>query len=55
MPPIRCCSDQFLFYLNQTVANTTYRKWQSMSPGPIAALPPERFAFDVVNMSLDVH
>jgi hypothetical protein len=55
MPPIRCCSDQFLFYLNQTVANTTYRKWQSMSPGPIAALPPERFAFDVVNMSIDVH
>jgi hypothetical protein len=55
MPPIRCCSDQFLFYLNQTVANTTYRKWQSMTPGPIAALPPERFAFDVVNMSIDVH
>jgi hypothetical protein len=55
MPPIRCCSDQFLFYLNQTVANTAYQKWQSMIPAPVAALPPERFAFDVVNMSIDVH
>jgi hypothetical protein len=55
MPPIRCCSDQFLFYLNRTVANTTYRKWQSMTPAPVAALPPERFAFEVVNLSFDVH
>ena len=55
MPPIRCCSDQFLFYLNQTVANTAYQKWQSMTPAPIAALPPERFSFEVVNLSIDVH
>jgi len=55
MPPIRCCSDQFLFYLNQTVANTAYQKWQSMTPAPVAALPPERFAFEVVNLSFDVH
>jgi hypothetical protein len=55
MPPIRCCSDQFLFYLNQTVANTAYQKWQSMTPAPVAALPPERFSFEVVNMSVDVH
>jgi hypothetical protein len=55
MPPIRCCSDQFLFYLNQTVANTAYQKWQSMTPAPVAALPPERFSFEVVNMSIDVH
>jgi len=55
MPPIRCCSDQFLFYLNQTVANTAYQKWQSMTPAPVAALPPERFAFEVVNLSIDVH
>jgi hypothetical protein len=52
MPPIRCCSDQFLFYLNQTVANTAFQKWQSMTPAPVAALPPERFAFEVVNMSI---
>lgn len=55
MPPIRCCSDQFLFYLNQTVANTAYQKWQSMTPAPVAALPPERFSFEVVNMSIAVH
>jgi len=52
MPPIRCCSDQFLFYLNQTVANTAFQTWQSMTPAPVAALPPERFAFEVVNMSI---
>jgi hypothetical protein len=50
MPPIRCCSDQ-----HQTVASTAYQKWQSMSPCPVAALPPERFTFDVVNLSIDVH
>lgn len=55
MPPIRCCSDQFLFYLNQTVANTAYQTWQGMTPAPIAALPPERFSFEVVNLSIDVH
>jgi len=55
MPPIRCCSDQFLFYLNTSVANTAYRTWLNMTPSPISSLPPERFSFDVVNMSLDVH
>jgi hypothetical protein len=55
MPPIRCCSDQFLFYLNQTVASTAYQTWQRMTPAPVAALPPERFSFEVVNMSIDVH
>ena len=55
MPPIRCCSDQFLFYLNKSVAQTAYRTWLNMTPNPISALPPERFQFDVVNMSLEVH
>lgn len=55
MPPIRCCSDQFLFYLNNSVASTAYKTWATMAPNPIASLPPERFHFDVVNMSLDVH
>ena len=55
MPPIRCCSDQFLFYLNNSVAQTAYRTWLNMIPNPIASLPPERFQFQVVNMSLDVH
>jgi hypothetical protein len=55
MPPIRCCSDQFLFYLNNSVAQTAYRTWLDMTPNPISSLPPERFVFEVVNMSLEVH
>ncbi len=55
MPPIRCCSDQFLFYLNRSVAQTAYRTWLDMTPSPISSFPPERFQFEVVNMSLDVH
>jgi hypothetical protein len=52
-PPIRCCSNQFLFYLNQSVASTAYDTWARMSPAPVSALPPERFTFQVVNMSLE--
>lgn len=55
MPPIRCCSDQFLFYLNNSVAETAYRTWVNTTPNPIASLPPERFEFEVLNMSVDVH
>ena len=55
MPPIRCCSDQFLFYLNNSVAQTAFRTWLNMTPSPISALPPERFQFEIVNLSLDVH
>lgn len=55
MPPIRCCSDQFLFYLNNSVAYTAYQTWINTTPSPIASFPPERFQFQVVNMSLDVH
>jgi hypothetical protein len=55
MPPIRCCTDQFLFYLNNSVAKTAYHTWLNMTPRPISSLPPERFEFAIVNMSLDVH
>jgi len=55
MPPIRCCTDQFLFYLNNSVAHTAFRTWQDMTPSPISSLPPERFQFEIVNMSLDLH
>lgn len=50
-PPIACFSNQFLFYLNSTVANTAYQTWTSMSPNPISSLPPERFTFEVIDMS----
>jgi hypothetical protein len=49
-PPIGCCSDQFLFYLNSSVAGTAFRTWSEMAPSPIASLPPERFRFDVYTM-----
>ena len=51
-PPLKCFSDQFLFYLNSPVANSAYQAWAGMSRTPVSSLPPERFHFDVVNMSL---
>ncbi|HWZ30338.1 MAG TPA: hypothetical protein VNX18_03340 [Bryobacteraceae bacterium] len=52
-PPLRCFSNQFLFYLNSTVATTAYSTWAGMTPAPVSALPPERFAVQVVDMYLD--
>jgi hypothetical protein len=52
-PPLRCFSNQFLFYLNSPVANTAYHTWAGLTPSPISAFPPERFMFNVFNMSLD--
>jgi hypothetical protein len=51
-PPISCFSNQFLFYLNSTVATTAYQTWAQLSPNPISCLPPERFSFDVIDMSV---
>lgn len=52
-PPLKCFSNQFLFYLNASVASTAYQTWAELSRSPVSSLPPERFHFDVVNMSLD--
>ena len=50
-PPIKCFSNQFLFYLNSTVATTAYSHLVAHGARiPIASLPPERFTFQVVNM-----
>src|SRR5579863_6718080 len=51
-PPIACFSNQFLFFLNSTLASTAYQTWADLSPAPISSLPPERFVFEVVNMSV---
>src|SRR5208283_847111 len=51
-PPISCCSNEFLFYLNSTLANGAFNAWVHLTPAPISCLPPERFNFEVVNMSL---
>ena len=46
-PPIDCFSNQFLFYLNSTVAGSAYQTWAHMTVEPPALLPPERFHFQV--------
>ncbi len=50
-PPLRCFSDQFLMYMQSTIAATAFEAWASLSPPPNPALPPERFHFDVVSMA----
>ena len=49
-PPISCFSDQFLFYLNNSLAQSAFHTWAGMNPDPVSDLPPERFHFDVVTM-----
>jgi hypothetical protein len=51
-PPISCFSDQFLFYLNNSVAGTAYQTWARLSSNQPALLPPERFHFQVVSMAI---
>ena len=49
-PPIDCFSNQFLLYLNSSVADSAYQTWSHLAPGVPALLPPERFHFDVVDL-----
>ena len=49
-PPIDCCSNQFLLYLNSTVADTAYQTWSHLVPDALMLLPPHRFHFEVVNI-----
>ena len=49
-PPLEVFSDQFLFYLNHSLADTAYQTWAHLSPDPTSALPPERFSIHVVAM-----
>jgi hypothetical protein len=46
-PPIDCFSDQFLFYLNSSVAGSAYHAWANLAEESPALLPPERFHFQV--------
>src|SRR2546425_1124328 len=46
-PPIDCFSDQFLFYLDSTVAGSAYETWAHLTAAPSALLPPARFHFQV--------
>jgi hypothetical protein len=51
-PPISVLSEHFLFYLGPNMASTAYHDWSHLTTPPISSLPPERFSFDVINMSL---
>jgi hypothetical protein len=49
-PPIDCCSNQFLFFLNSRLAGTAYETWARMSPESAGHLPPNRFHFQIHDM-----
>jgi hypothetical protein len=50
-PPIDCCSSQFLFYLNSTVADSAFQAWSHLVPRTGVLLPPERFHFEVLELN----
>jgi hypothetical protein len=50
LPPFGCCSDQFLLYLNSTVADSAYQTWSHLSLQAPALLPPDRFHFEVLSI-----
>lgn len=50
-PPIDCFSNQFLFYLNSSVAKSAYRAWSRMGPQDIGLFPPDRFHFQVLDIA----
>jgi hypothetical protein len=49
-PPIDCCSNQFLFYLNSSVADSAYQTWSHLVAQAPALFPPERFHFEVLSL-----
>src|SRR5579871_6095039 len=46
-PPIDCFSNQFLFYLNSTLAESAYQTWSHMGADRSAHFPPSRFHFEI--------
>jgi hypothetical protein len=51
-PPIDFFSDQFLFFLNASVAANAYLTWANASGKEAASLPPERFHFLVMGTEI---
>jgi hypothetical protein len=49
-PPIDCCTSEFLFCLNSSIAGSAYHAWASMGACRPALLPPDRFHFDVLDL-----
>ncbi len=52
-PPIDCFSNQFLLYLNATVADTAYQTWSRLIAQAPALFPPERFHFEVLDVNAE--
>ncbi len=52
-PPIACFSNQFLFYLNSSVAGTAYQTWAHLNVDTPSQFPPDRFHFEVLEMKDD--
>ena len=50
-PPIDCFSNQFLLYLNSSVAASAYQTWAHLIPEQPVLFPPDRFHFEVVDLS----
>jgi hypothetical protein len=50
-PPIDCFSNQFLLYLNSTVASSAYETWSHLIPDQRVLFPPDRFHFEVVDLT----
>lgn len=50
-PPIDFFSNQFLFYLNPTLAGKAYETWARLSASVAGVFPPERFHFEVFELS----
>ena len=50
-PPIDCFSSQFLFFLDSTLADSAYQTWSHLVTTAPALLPPDRFHFDVLDVS----
>lgn len=49
-PRLDVFSDQFLFYLDSTLASTTYNTWAKMWSEGVGDFPPERFEVNVLKM-----
>ncbi len=50
-PPIDCFSNQFLLYLNSSIATSAYQTWAHLVPDEPVLFPPNRFHFEVVDLS----
>ena len=49
-PPMDCCTSEFLFCLNSSIAGSAYHAWARMGARLPALLPPNRFHFEVLDL-----